>query len=151
MNGRTGVHNVWPKVGAEIQIAISKVQSRLISRHLQWLKRRNIILDCTAWELTGCTTVVFYEHFNCLFDDGMTWFNHGDWHIDHIYPLAAIDPTSMESVLAAFHYTNLRPIWAAQNSEKGATVSSMLAPREVFVRNYGSHAQTFRAEDVRLS
>ncbi len=151
MNGRTGVHNVWPKVGAETQIAISKVQDRLVSRHLRWLKRRNIILDCTAWELTGCTTIMFYEHFNRLFVEGMNWFNYGEWQIDHVYPLAAIDPASTESILAVFHYTNLRPIWAKQNSEKGSIVNSTLAPKDVFVRNHGSHEQAFKAEELRLT
>jgi hypothetical protein len=50
----------------------------------------------------------------------MTWANHGEWHIDHIRPLASFDLRKEDHLVLAFHYTNLQPLWAQENLRKGA-------------------------------
>ena len=50
----------------------------------------------------------------------MCWLNHGDWHIDHKIPLAAAK--TKEDVIRLNHYTNLQPLWAAENLAKGAMI-----------------------------
>ena len=50
----------------------------------------------------------------------MSWDNYGQWHIDHIKPLAEFDLTNRPQFLAACHYTNLQPLWASANHKKGA-------------------------------
>lgn len=49
---------------------------------------------------------------------GMTWDNHGKWHIDHRKPFATA--RTQEEVAALCHIDNLWPMWAADNMKKGA-------------------------------
>jgi hypothetical protein len=128
MNGRVGIYDKWPKTSREVSSAIGRVTDRLIARHKKWLKSRAIVLDCTVWEMTGCTTETFYRHFNSLFEGGMTWLNYSEWQIDHIFPLAAIEQSDISSILGAFNYQNLRPMWALDNSKKG---TSVICPRPI--------------------
>jgi len=74
-------------------------------------------------ELLGCTVEEFKQHLESLFKPGMSWDNYGfeGWHIDHIRPCAVFDLTDPEQQRACFHYTNLQPLWAAENLRKGAT------------------------------
>jgi len=47
----------------------------------------------------------------------MSWSNHGDWHIDHIIPVAsAIDE---EELYKLNHFSNLQPLWRDENLKKG--------------------------------
>lgn len=41
--------------------------------------------------LTGCTIKELKNYLEEQFTEGMTWDNHGDWHIDHIKPISAFD------------------------------------------------------------
>lgn len=68
----------------------------------------------------GTTPDGLRQHISSQFAEGMTWENYGKWHIDHIRPLASFDLNIKEHVLAASHYTNLRPLWANENIKKGA-------------------------------
>lgn len=71
--------------------------------------------------LLGCDRETFVAHIENRFKAGMTWDNwstHG-WHVDHIRPLISFDLTDPEQQKAAFHYTNLQPLWAVENILKG--------------------------------
>lgn len=72
----------------------------------------------------GCTIEELKAHLESLFKPGMTWDNWGHtgdvWHLDHIIPLASFDLTDPEQVKLACHYTNLQPLWATENLQKGA-------------------------------
>ena len=71
-------------------------------------------------DILGCTIKEAREHFERKFQPGMSWCNHGEWHIDHIRPLASFDLTQAEERRKAGHYTNLQPLWAHDNLSKGA-------------------------------
>ena len=71
-------------------------------------------------ELLGCSFQELKSHIESLFVDGMNWENMGEWHIDHIMPLAAFDLTKEENQKIAFNYKNLQPLWAIDNLKKGA-------------------------------
>jgi hypothetical protein len=50
----------------------------------------------------------------------MTWDNRGQWHIDHIVPLALAK--NEQDVIDLSHYSNLRPMWGADNIRKSDTL-----------------------------
>lgn len=74
----------------------------------------------SALKLIGCSIPQVRKHLESQFIDGMTWDNHGDWHIDHIKPCAAFDLTNEDEQRECFHYSNLQPLWASENMRKGA-------------------------------
>lgn len=72
-------------------------------------------------ELLGCSIEELKIHLEKQFRDGMSWNNYGmyGWHIDHIKPCSAFDLTDLEQQKICFHYSNLQPLWAAENLSKG--------------------------------
>ena len=70
----------------------------------------------------GCTIEDFMSYIAAQFLPGMSWENWGEWHLDHIKPLSAFDLTNRNQFLAACHYTNMRPLWAADNLRKGQRI-----------------------------
>lgn len=67
----------------------------------------------------GCSIEFFKNYFESKFTEGMTWANHGEWHIDHIEPLSGFNLEKREELLKACHYSNLQPLWAEDNLSKG--------------------------------
>lgn len=92
------------------------------SRMAMVLKRRRNSKSDKTMELLGCTEQQLRKHLETQFTEGMTWDNYGlrGWHIDHIKPCAAFDLSDPEQQKECFHYTNLQPMWAADNIRKGA-------------------------------
>jgi hypothetical protein len=74
----------------------------------------------SAVSLLGCSINEFILYFEEKFKVGMDWSNWGEWHIDHIIPLALFDLGSIEQLQKACHYSNLQPLWAVENLGKGA-------------------------------
>ena len=65
----------------------------------------------------GCDIDTYKKYIEEQFEDGMTWENHGEWHIDHIIPLKYTkSETTIEDRL---HYKNTQPLWGCENMEKG--------------------------------
>ena len=69
----------------------------------------------------GCTIPEFCEHIERLWTAGMSWesWTQSGWHLDHIRPLASFDLKDRAQFLAAAHFTNYQPLWAADNLKKG--------------------------------
>lgn len=66
----------------------------------------------------------FVDWIVSQFTDDMTLENHGTyWHIDHWYPLGAIDCNDPAQVAAVQDYRNLRPLKGTDNMSDGAKVS----------------------------
>jgi len=68
----------------------------------------------------GCTVDECRAHIEARFLPGMTWQNWGlhGWHIDHVVPISRFNLTDPAQMAAACHYTNLQPLWAADNRKK---------------------------------
>ena len=76
-------------------------------------------------ELLGCTIQEVREYLASKFQPGMSWENHGEWHIDHILPCSSFDLTKVSEQKRCFHYTNLQPLWAADNLSKGCSIKKV--------------------------
>ena len=74
--------------------------------------------------LLGCDLDFFWKHLKSCpsWEFGMTRYNYGLWHIDHIRPCVSFDLKCPIGQLHCFHYTNLRPLWAKDNLRKGANL-----------------------------
>mgnify|MGYP003342197965 FL=1 len=72
----------------------------------------------------GCSIEQFKEYIASKFANGMTWDNYGEWHLDHIKPLATYNLSDRQQFLEACHYTNYQPLWAKDNLSKGARIIS---------------------------
>jgi len=70
-------------------------------------------------DLLGCSISFLKGFLEVKFKEGMTWQNHGEWHIDHIKPCASFNLLDEEEQQKCFHYTNLQPLWASENLSKG--------------------------------
>ena len=73
------------------------------------------LLGAESWEQVQ-------YHIESYFSEGMSWDNHGEWHIDHHKPIDWFiknkDFTKEEVQRECFNYLNLRPLWAADNQSK---------------------------------
>ena len=88
----------------------------------QVLRKRlySAIKGYSAVDDLGCSIEELRFHLESQFKDNMSWDNYGEWHIDHIKPLASFDLTNEEELKKACNYTNLQPLWAKDNLKKGA-------------------------------
>ncbi len=75
-------------------------------------------------ELIGCSKQELIKHLESLFVEGMSWENYSrnGWHIDHIIPLSSFDLSDVNQLRKATHYSNLQPLWAADNIRKSNKV-----------------------------
>jgi hypothetical protein len=95
-----------------VEKAIRAAASRMVGRGAA--KRAGAV------ELLGCTVEEARAYIEARFEPGMSWANHGAWHIDHVRPIASFDLSDPEQVRACAHFTNLQPLWAEENLSKGA-------------------------------
>lgn len=68
--------------------------------------------------LLSCTPIELANHLEKQFQEGMSWENYGQWHVDHKLPVASFNLTSEEQQKVCFHYTNLQPLWGEDNRVK---------------------------------
>ncbi len=94
-----------------------KLQTNLRTRLNSAIKRQ--CKSGSAIQDLGCSIKELKLYLEVQFQPGMTWDNHGEWHIDHIQPLCKFDLTNREELLIVCHYTNLQPLWASDNISKG--------------------------------
>jgi hypothetical protein len=77
-----------------------------------------------TYAVLGCDWESFKTHIERQFIKGMTWGNRGEWHIDHIQPLSAAKTEA--DVISLTHFTNLRPMWAADNLAKSDKITHLI-------------------------
>lgn len=68
--------------------------------------------------ILGCRFNYFNKYIENKFIEGMNFSNYGEWHLDHIKPLALAK--TKEDVITLNHYTNFQPLWAEDNFKKGS-------------------------------
>lgn len=97
-----------------------KLSSYMLSRFWKALDSKGYEKDIKSSETVGCSWVELKDHLESKFSDGMSWFNYGEWHVDHIIPLASAK--TKEELCSLNHYKNLQPLWAQDNIQKGDSI-----------------------------
>jgi hypothetical protein len=97
----------------KIEDPIYAMAERIRSRTALAFKNNGFKKQSRTEKMLGCTFKQFSKHIEKQFTDGMSWDNRGDWHLDHIIPLFCA--TTIEGLEKLSHYTNIRPLWAADN------------------------------------
>ena len=87
---------------------------RLIKRTIKYLGTEK---ELTTIELLGYTPLHLKESIETKFQEGMSWDNYGEWHIDHIRPISSFDKHEKPEVINSLE--NLQPLWAFDNLSKG--------------------------------
>lgn len=97
-----------------------KMASRQRMRISEILAKKGIHKQGRTLKLIGCSAKFLSEYLESKFQPGMNWENYGinGWHVDHIKPLSKFNLQDSEEQKIAFHYTNLQPLWAADNIRK---------------------------------
>lgn len=73
-----------------------------------------------ALDILGCSVEYFKEYIASKFKGNMTWENRGKvWHLDHIKPCAKFNLSDESQQRICFHYTNMQPLFVAENLVKG--------------------------------
>lgn len=95
-----------------------KLKKRIRGRIRDFLKLKNWDKTHQIFKIVECSPIELKLHLEKQFKDNMNWKNYGEWHIDHIIPLAKAK-NELE-VYKLSHYTNLQPLWALDNFKKGS-------------------------------
>jgi hypothetical protein len=92
------------------------------------LKAQNTDKTLSITGLIGCDLNRLKAHLESQFEPGMSWDNHTThgWHVDHIIPVNTFNLKDPEQLKKAFHYTNLRPLWARDNWSRPKNGSDLL-------------------------
>lgn len=96
-----------------------KLAQLLRNRTKVAIKIKNLRKSKHFHEYIGCTSIELKQHLEKQFQPGMTWENHSfsGWHIDHIIPLCSAK--NEQELYKLCHFTNLQPLWAQANLQKG--------------------------------
>lgn len=102
------------------------ISCRLRARLTNALKRGKCRKTNSTLELIGCSVEFLLAYLESQFSahpetsEVMSWANRDKWHVDHRRPIASFDLADPEQQKKCFHYTNLQPLWAKDNLEKGS-------------------------------
>lgn len=94
---------------------LSKYMSNKVWHCLKGLKNGQ------SWRnLVSYTLQELKQHLESKFQDGMSWDNYGQWHIDHITPVSRFNITSVncDDFRKCWALENLQPLWAHDNWHK---------------------------------
>ena len=109
------------KIAADPVFAIS---CRMRSYIATTVRNRGEIKNAKTIQAMGCDFNELKAHLEKQFLPGMSWENRDMWHIDHIVPLATAQ--TEQEVLALFHFTNMRPMWAKENISKSKKITHLI-------------------------
>jgi hypothetical protein len=120
-----GLRYYYSKKGCPTYIAITAAR-KMVYR----------VLDLTGTTKTTKTeSIIGYsrqdliKHIESLFEDGMTWNNHGEWHIDHRTSVSELVGLGVKDPAVINSLNNLQPLWAFDNLSKSN--GYVLAPSNI--------------------
>ena len=128
VRAKVRAYNKTPRGRATASERQKKKRSTFHGHFINWLRgvinralrRSSAAKSDRTLELLGCTPLELRAWITAQFKPGMSWNNRTAFHIDHKRPLASFDLRDPDQQRAAFHFTNLQPLWASENRSKGA-------------------------------
>lgn len=103
---------------------LAKLKNILRNRILIAIKNQGYKKNIKTKEILGAEWSVVENHISQQFTEGMSWGNHGEWHIDHIIPLKTAK--NKEELIKLNHYSNLQPLWATTREINGVVYEGNL-------------------------
>jgi hypothetical protein len=104
--------------------ALYGFKHRIKSLINQSFRIKNLTKKSKTMQIIGCTFDDLIAHIERQFSQGMNWENRDQWHVDHIVPLATAK--NEQDVIALNHFSNLRPLWAKENLQKGSKLNFLI-------------------------
>lgn len=101
-----------------------------LSKRLNRVYKGGYTQRSQLYTILGCTFNELITHLENQFTDGMSWDNKGLWHIDHIVPISLA--STEEEAIILNHHTNLRPLWASDNSIKGNKLTNDVITHPIY-------------------
>jgi hypothetical protein len=117
------------------------LKTRIRARLQKAIKINGIKTSQTLSKYCGASINTLKSFIEAQFVDGMSWKNRDKWHVDHFFPMAIADDEKTLRMVSFF--TNLRPMWAAENCSKNAKLPSLqeIIERDRFVENWIMNTQ----------
>ena len=83
------------------------------------------------FDILGYSVEDLFAHLESKFQQGMTWDNYGQWHIDHIKPESLFNYSSFNDneFKECWSLDNLQPLWAKDNLKKSNKYRSFYAEK----------------------
>lgn len=102
----------------ERSMVIHKISVLLRTRYCDIICGKSVLTMEDYSHIIGCSERQLATHLEGLFEKNMTFHNHGEWEVDHIFPVSKCDINDADSIRKCFHYTNLQPLWKIDNRMK---------------------------------
>lgn len=96
--------------------SLHRITMSMRTRLSSYCRKIQVDKNFKTMDALGCTSLELKHHLESRFTEGMNWDNYGKWHVDHIKPIS-LAKTEQEAIQLS-HYTNLQPLWAADNLKK---------------------------------
>lgn len=127
----------------------NRIKSSMRRRIKKYLQATN---SKDTWRsVTSCTPKELVTHLETQFTPDMSWDNYGSyWHIDHIIPCAAFDPSRPNHLKWCWHYKNLRPLEGGENVDKRDMLSTGEYASDLRVSNPARLKEIVGADLARL-
>lgn len=92
------------------------------------------------------------NHLEKLFQNGMTWNNYGEWHVDHAIPQSHFkyDSVDSEDFQKCWALGNLKPMWGRDNYSKNNNLTHLTLEAVREIRCKGKYIK-LKYHDVLLS
>lgn len=110
-----GKHRIDPAL-RKLREAIHDCCSSMVRRVLKIKDEKKVR---KTFDYLGYTKSEFVAHIEAQFSEGMSWFNYGEWHVDHIVPVAHFVRNDILDVRIINALDNLQPLWKIDNFRKG--------------------------------
>jgi len=109
----------------------NNIRTKIRHRIANALKSQHVQKNNKTIEYLGCTYEFYKEYIISLFTEGMTWEKYmaAEIHADHIIPVSSFDLKIEENKFKAFNYTNMQPLWTANNLAKGSKLDYKIPER----------------------